>query len=423
MKNILILLLLIYTNIMAAKNVVTLKYKSNEPLLGKGHYLVLSDIPIPTYPNTIGYFSTVDILGKNLKINKNLEKVTIKKGGEIIKEKSVIWDKYAFQMEKIDLDGLIIELKWKSLNRQKMELMIYEWDLKEKEYELEIEYKYPDKIETQVLKIEMPNFNSDIYLDFDYKNPILKKQEYGKKYLIVKKIQLNDYNLEITKSENKLDGLRLILKPEGVIEGDNQDTNYYRNTIKVVPLIEKYPGIFLEELDYGNIFKNSKEIFIGLELPKDLNYNKTYKISGDILSIAYKNKKNTLIDKIVILSGEKEIFKIIGITKNYNSQDKIQIGDSEKNNKYYEVESSNSINKNYKNLKIKLNNIEEVIDNLGNSRVILFENMKIKVENGKVFVSIDELEKFEQGQEITYDILNKNNEIIDKINLKFYMEN
>ncbi|MGL5208038.1 hypothetical protein [Cetobacterium sp.] len=229
--------------------------------------------------------------------------------------------------------------------------------------------------------------------------------------------------MEITKSENKLDGLRLILKPEGVIEGDNQDTNYYRNTIKVVPLIEKYPGIFLEELDYGNIFKNSKEIFIGLELPKDLNYNKTYKISGDILSIAYKNKKNTLIDKIVILSGEKKIFKIIGITKNYNSQDKIQIGDSEKNNKYYEVESSNSINKNYKNLKIKLNNIEEVIDNLGNSRVILFENMKIKVENGKVFVSIDELEKFEQGQEITYDILNKNNEIIDKINLKFYMEN
>ena len=104
-------------------------------------------------------------------------------------------------------------------------------------------------------------------------------------------------------------------------------------------------------------------------------------------------------------------------------QDKIQIGDSEKNNKYYEVESSNIINKNYKNLKIKLNNIEEVIDNLGNSRVILFENMKIKVENGKVFVSIDELEKFEQGQEITYDILNKNNEIIDKINLKFYMEN
>lgn len=126
MKNILILLLLIYTNIMATKNVVTLKYKSNEPLLGKGHYLVLSDIPIPTYPNTVGYFSTVDILGKNLKIDKNLEKVIIKKGKEIIKEKSVIWDKYTFQMEKIDLDGLIIELKWKSLNRQKMELMIYE---------------------------------------------------------------------------------------------------------------------------------------------------------------------------------------------------------------------------------------------------------------------------------------------------------
>lgn len=423
MKNILILLLLIYTNIVVAKNVVTLKYKSNEPLLGKGHYLIISDIPVPTYPNTVGYFSNVDILGKNLKIDKNLEKVIIKKDGKILKEKKVVWDKYTFQVEKIDLDGLVIELKWKSLNRQKMELMIYEWNLKEKKYELEIEYKYPDKVAIQVLKIEMPSFNPDIYLDFDYKNPILKKQEYGKKYLVVKKIQLNDYDLEITKSEDKMDGLRLILKPEAMIEGNNQEGNKYRNSVKIVPLIEKYPGIFVEELDYGNIFKNSKEIFIGVELPKDLSYNMSYKISEDILRIAYKNKKNTLINKIVILSGEKEIFKVIGITKNYNSQDKIYIEDSEKNSKYYEIESSDSIDKSYKNMKIKLNNIEEVIDNLGDSKAILFENMKIKVENGRVFVSIDDLEKFKQGQEITYDILNKNNEIIDKINLKFYMEN
>ena len=423
MKNILILLLLIYTNIVVAKNVVTLKYKSNEPLLGKGHYLIISDIPVPTYPNTVGYFSTVDILGKNLKIDKNLEKVIIKKDGKILKEKKVVWDKYTFQVEKIDLDGLVIELKWKSLNRQKMELMIYEWNLKEKKYELEMEYKYPDKVAIQVLKIEMPSFNPDIYLDFDYKNPILKKQEYGKKYLVVKKIQLNDYDLEITKSEDKMDGLRLILKPEAMIEGNNQEGNKYRNSVKIVPLIEKYPGIFVEELDYGNIFKNSKEIFIGVELPKDLSYNMSYKISEDILRIAYKNKKNTLINKIVILSGEKEIFKVIGITKNYNSQDKIYIEDSEKNSKYYEIESSDSIDKSYKNMKIKLNNIEEVIDNLGDSKAILFENMKIKVENGRVFVSIDDLEKFKQGQEITYDILNKNNEIIDKINLKFYMEN
>lgn len=423
MKNILILLLLIYTNIVVAKNVVTLKYKSNEPLLGKGHYLIISDIPVPTYPNTVGYFSNVDILGKNLKIDKNLEKVIIKKDGKILKEKKVVWDKYTFQVEKIDLDGLVIELKWKSLNRQKMELMIYEWNLKEKKYELEIEYKYPDKVAIQVLKIEMPSFNPDIYLDFDYKNPILKKQEYGKKYLVVKKIQLNDYDLEITKSEDKMDGLRLILKPEAMIEGNNQQGNKYRNSVKIVPLIEKYPGIFVEELDYGNIFKNSKEIFIGVELPKDLSYNMSYKISEDILRIAYKNKKNTLINKIVILSGEKEIFKVIGITKNYNSQDKIYIEDSEKNSKYYEIESSDSIDKSYKNMKIKLNNIEEVIDNLGDSKAILFENMKIKVENGRVFVSIDDLEKFKQGQEITYDILNKNNEIIDKINLKFYMEN
>ena len=57
MKNIFILVFLVYTNIMAGRNELTLKYKYNEPLLSKGHYLIVSDIPVPTYPNTVGYFS------------------------------------------------------------------------------------------------------------------------------------------------------------------------------------------------------------------------------------------------------------------------------------------------------------------------------------------------------------------------------
>lgn len=59
MKNIFILVFLVYTNIMAGRNELTLKYKYNEPLLGKEHYLIVSDIPVPTYPNTVGYFSNV----------------------------------------------------------------------------------------------------------------------------------------------------------------------------------------------------------------------------------------------------------------------------------------------------------------------------------------------------------------------------
>lgn len=423
MKNIFILVFLVYTNIMAGRNELTLKYKYNEPLLGKGHYLIVSDIPVPTYPNTVGYFSNVEILGKNLQISKDLEKVTIKKDGKIIREEKVDWNNYIFQMENIDLGGLVVDLKWKSLNRQKIELALSEWNLEEKNYRLEIEYTYPSGNEIMLLNIEMPEFNPDIYLDFDYRTPILKKQEYEKKYLIVKKIVLSDYDLEITKSNDKLDGLRLILSPNAIIEGDNSENNHYKNDVKIVPLIEKYPGIFIEELNYGDVFKNSKEIYIGVELPKDIRYNSNYKISGNILSAVYKNKKKPLIDKIIILNGEREIFKTVGIRKNHSTQDRIYVESLEKNGNYYEIESSDIIDRNYKNMKIKLGNIVEVIDNLGNSKIITLENMKLKVEKGEVFVLIDDLTKVAQGTEISYKIIDKNGDIIDKINLKFYVEN
>lgn len=423
MKNIFILVFLVYTNIMAGRNELTLKYKYNEPLLGKGHYLIVSDIPVPTYPNTVGYFSNVEILGKNLQISKDLEKVTIKKDGKIIREEKVDWNNYIFQMENIDLGGLVVDLKWKSLNRQKIELALSEWNLEEKNYRLEIEYTYPSGNEIMLLNIEMPEFNPDIYLDFDYRTPILKKQEYEKKYLIVKKIVLSDYDLEITKSNDKLDGLRLILSPNAIIEGDNSENNHYKNDVKIVPLIEKYPGIFIEELNYGDVFKNSKEIYIGVELPKDIRYNSNYKISGNILSAVYKNKKKPLIDKIIILNGERKIFKTVGIRKNHSTQDRIYVESLEKNGNYYEIESSDIIDRNYKNMKIKLGNIVEVIDNLGNSKIITLENMKLKVEKGEVFVLIDDLTKVAQGTEISYKIIDKNGDIIDKINLKFYVEN
>lgn len=333
------------------------------------------------------------------------------------------WNNYIFQMENIDLDGLVVDLKWKSLNRQKIELALSEWNLEEKNYRLEIEYTYPSGNEIMLLNIEMPEFNPDIYLDFDYRTPILKKQEYEKKYLIVKKIVLSDYDLEITKSKDKLDGLRLILSPNAIIEGDNSENNHYKNDVKIVSLIEKYPGIFIEELNYGDVFKNSKEIYIGVELPKDIRYNSNYKISGNILSAVYKNKKKPLIDKIIILNGEREIFKTIGIRKNHSAQDRIYVENLEKNGNYYEIESSDIIDRNYKNMKIKLGNIVEVIDNLGNSKIITLENMKLKVEKGEVFVLIDDLAKVAQGTEISYKIIDKNGDIIDKINLKFYVEN
>lgn len=73
MKKIIFLFFLI--NILIySQNKVLINYKENEPLLGKGYYLTFGEIPIATYENTIGYFLTVEIIGKNLKIKEGLKK-------------------------------------------------------------------------------------------------------------------------------------------------------------------------------------------------------------------------------------------------------------------------------------------------------------------------------------------------------------
>lgn len=423
MGKIFILLLLICLKLMGEESSISINYKVDEPLLGKGYYLTLSDIPVANYPNTVGYFSSVNIEGKNLKIEKDLKKIIIKRSGEVIRETDVTWEKYAFDIKGLDLGGLVIDLRWVILNRQKIDVMISEWNLEDGSYDLEIEYIYPEKKDVQKMKISMPKFNPDIYLDFDYKTPILKKQEYNKKYLVVKKIALNDYDLEITKNRENLEGLKLILSKEASIEGKNTEENQYISSVKIVPLIEKYPKVFVEERDSENIFKNSKEIFIGLELPKDIEYNSNYKISGDILKVKYRDLEKVLIDKIIIIDGINEVTKTIGITNWYGDGEKIYIDNTNDGKRYYEIESINEVQKNYKNLKIKIGDLEKDIDSEGDSEIISLENMKIKVEDGTVSVSFDELNNFNQGMELKYDILSNRNEIIDRIKLKFYMEN
>lgn len=423
MGKIFILLLLICLKLMGEESSISINYKVDEPLLGKGYYLTLSDIPVANYPNTVGYFSSVNIEGKNLKIEKDLKKIIIKRSGEVIRETDVTWEKYAFDIKGLDLGGLVIDLRWVILNRQKIDVMISEWNLEDGSYDLEIEYIYPEKKDIQKMKISMPKFNPDIYLDFDYKTPILKKQEYNKKYLVVKKIALNDYDLEITKNRESLEGLKLILSKEASIEGKNTEENQYISSVKIVPLIEKYPKVFVEERDSENIFKNSKEIFIGLELPKDIEYNSNYKISGDILKVKYRDLEKVLIDKIIIIDGINEVTKTIGITNWYGEGEKIYIDNTNDGKRYYEIESINEVQKNYKNLKIKIGDLEKDIDSEGDSEIISLENMKVKVEDGTVSVSFNELNNFNQGMELKYDILSNRNEIIDRIKLKFYMEN
>ena len=415
-------LFLICIKMLSAENIVYVNYVANEPILGKNYYLGLSDIPISTYSNTIGYFSTVNIVGKNLKIEKDLEKIIVKKDEKVLIEKNVLWEKYNFEIENLDLDGLNINLRWTNLNRQKMELMLSKWNLEKESYEIEIEYIYPKGKKNQKLIINMPEFNPDIYLNFEYKTPILKRQEYNKKYLLIKEISLNDYDLEITKNDDNPDGLKLTLNKSALIEGETKEKEKYANEVKIVSLIEKYPGIFIEEPNAENILKKYKSIFIGVELPKDIEYNQSYKIFGDILKVEYGKMKKILIDKIIITGGINEVNKTIGITNWHRDDEKIYIDNIGDKKGYYELESNNKVQTNYRNLKIKINEKEETVDEKGNSKVISFKDFKIKVENGVVCLTFNDLYNFKQGFELKYEIIN-NNSVVDRVNLKFYKEN
>ncbi|WP_293723923.1 hypothetical protein [uncultured Cetobacterium sp.] len=415
---------LISLNLFAITQELTLNYKANEPLLGKGHYLILSDVPVATYPNTVGYFSSVDIVGKNLTIGKDLERVIIKKDGNVLLQKNVEWEQYSFTVENIELGGLTINLRWKNLNRQKMELMVDQWNLVKGKYELEIEYQYSDRKEVLKLSINMPEFNPEIYLDFDYKTPILKKQEYGKKYLIIKKIGLNDYDLEITKNKVNSEGLKLNLAKEASLKivQENIEKQESLENVRIVPLKEVYPNIYIEQLN-DDIFNDTKEIYIGLELPQNLDLNMNYRIEGEVLSLSYNRVKKVLIDKVFILAMKNEVSKTIALDKWYIPGQKIYIDDFREVQGYYLLEGTGVLSGKYSGLKIKVNDIEEEIDEFGESEEIDLDFGRMKIENGRASICIDKLNHLIQGSEINYKIFDKNENIIESVRLKFYIEN
>lgn len=415
---------LISLNLFAITQELTLNYKANEPLLGKGHYLILSDVPVATYPNTVGYFSSVDIVGKNLTIGKDLERVIIKKDGNVLLQKDVEWEQYSFTVENIELGGLTINLRWKNLNRQKMELMVDQWNLVKGKYELEIEYQYSDRKEVLKLSINMPEFNPEIYLDFDYKTPILKKQEYSKKYLIIKKIGLNDYDLEITKNKVNSEGLKLNLAKEASLKivQENIEKQESLENVRIVPLKEVYPNIYIEQLN-DDIFNDTKEIYIGLELPQNLDLNMNYRIEGEVLSLSYNRVKKVLIDKVFILAMKNEVSKTIALDKWYIPGQKIYIDDFREVQGYYLLEGTGVLSGKYSGLKIKVNDIEEEIDEFGESEEIDLDFGRMKIENGRASICIDKLNHLIQGSEINYKIFDKNENIIENVRLKFYIEN
>lgn len=399
-----------------SKNKTTINYKENEPLLGKGFYLKIGGIPIATYENTIGYFSTVEIIGKNLEIKNGLKKIVIKNGNEIIEEKNVEWKNEILEIKDMNLNGLVISLKWDNLEKDQMNLMIEEWDLEKKSYNLDIEYQYENKAESTELIINMPTFNPDIYLDINPNLTILKQQEYNKNYLILNEIKLNDYNMNIIKNSDSLDGLKVKLKSTLSIGNDE-----YLGTVKLVPLIEKYPNIYIEESNSENIFKNSNKISIGLQLPEDINFNESYKIFGNMLELNYGKNKKEILDKILIFDGKIQVKKVIALKRNNDISKKIYLDDNSKD--YSILEEKGKLIGNYKNLKIKVNEEEFLINENGDSDYISILFGKLQVKKGKIVIFLENIPQINQGEKINFKILNLKNEILEDVEIQVYFEN
>lgn len=222
--------------------------------------------------------------------------------------------------------------------------------------------------------------------------------------------------MEITKSIDNLEGLKVKLNSTLGIGMGN-----YLGTVNLIPLIEKYPNIYLENVDAENIFKNSKEIAIGVQLPKDLNFNSDYKIFGNLLELSYGKYKKEMLDKTIILNGKTKIKRILGLDNNFYIHKKIYL-DNEDNQNIFLEKVGTMIN-NYKNLKIKIDDKEVLIDNNGNSELINTSIGDLKVEEGKITLLIENKDNIKQADNIKFSILSLKNEILEEILLQVYWYN
>ncbi|MEG0301407.1 hypothetical protein, partial [Cetobacterium sp.] len=400
MGKIVVLFLILFKSLLCTENVLDIFYKPNEPLLGNGYYLTVIDFPIGTYSNTLGYFSNVEIKGAPLIYGNKLEKIIIKKDQNILREEKVEWDKHKFEITNIKLDGVDLSLKWSDFNKKRLDIMISNWNLKDIKKRVKIEYHYPKKIEKQILNIEIPKMNSKIYLDFDLEDTVIKKQMYNKKYTIIKKIKLNDYDLGITKNDKDNLGLRLIKGKKLKLQGKD-----YSEDIKLVFLYEKFPDV-LQEIDNQEYFSDTKqEAYLAFEVPKPIDYNLEYKIEGDILSLVCGEEKVDIIQKFILTDGENNVEKTILLNEFYLPNSYINT------NYLKEYEGQRMVSKvgenfgKYFSQKIVCGKDELIVDEMGNSNELEINLGKIKVMNGDLYIMIAQSDKLNFNDDFEYEVI------------------
>ncbi|MBC2850185.1 hypothetical protein H5J22_01765 [Cetobacterium sp. 8H] len=420
MGKVVVLFLILFKSLLCIENVLDIIYKPNEPLLGDGYYLTVIDFPIGTYSNTLGYFSNVEIKGAPLVYDNKLEKIIIKKEQSVLREEEVKWNKHRFEVKNIKLDGVNLSLKWSDLNKKRLDIMISNWNLKDIKKSIKIEYHYSKKIEKQILNIEIPKLNSKIYLDFDLENIVTKKQIYNKKYIIIKKIKLNDYDLGITKNDIDTLGLRLIKGKKIKLQGKD-----YSENVKLVFLYEKLPGV-LQEMENQEYFSDTKrEAYLAFEVSKPIDYNLEYKLEGDILSLVCGEEKINIIQKFVLTDGKNNVEKTILLDELYLFSNYINTNYLKEHEGQKMISNIGRSLGKYISQKIIVGKeeLELEVDEMGNSDILEINLGKIKVENGDLYIMLTRADKLNFENSFEYEVVSRNNEVLENVKLNFFLKN
>ncbi|WP_407536441.1 hypothetical protein QCB49_11245 (plasmid) [Cetobacterium somerae] len=125
-----------------------------------------------------------------------------------------------------------------------------------------------------------------------------------------------------------------------------------------------------------------------------------------------------MLEKTIILDGKNKIKRVVAFN-NIKNNEKIYLDDNEKN--FIILEREGKMIGKYKNLKIKVNNEEIIINENGDSESVSTFLGKLQVEQGKIVLILNEKE-LKQGSELKFKVLNFKNEILEEITLQIYLK-
>lgn len=408
---------LIIGNFLFGADNLKINFERNEPILGSEYYVEINNFSQGFYKNATGYSQSVKVEGKPLRLKPNLKTIKIDfKGQEYYFDVNVSQNKE--KHFKIDFKGVIIDFKWRCEDKDSVFFKIDQWDLEKKDINFKMTYVYEDEEESQNVNIFIPRLNPIIYFYGKInKNILVKKRKYKENIILLKELRLKDYDYSIFSKFN-------FFNDENIeVIGKN-----YKGKGKILYLEKIEKNIYKEVTNLNIQDYINKNIFLGLEIPKDLKPAEDYVAQGNILSLAYNDKAEKLLNKVILLKVEyPRINRKIILTKEFNNCEEININNFLGKNKNYiffekNIKKEKIFDKilllRYKNKNI----FKFIVDKNGNSKEKYFDNFSIKVINGDIIVKLQK-SFLKKSFYLNFDILNKKNELEKTLLLNFKREN